>query len=693
MPQVINITDEDIKYAEGILLPEGKTFDDERINFIRNLNTLDLQAVPGSGKTTALLAKLLILERKLPFDDGSGILVLSHTNSAIDEIIEKIQKYCPKLFSYPNFIGTIQSFTDEFLAIPYGHNILNVRIGWIDKEKYEEKLWGNFKKIAWAEEYEKPTTWFYGRHIKRAKEESKTGNKDEKVICNVLTEKEVKSLYYDFTTDTINTSFNHKPILKTNTNLKFIGLKLIIKEVIGSGIISFDYAYSMGKSYIQDIPFIKILLQKRFRYIFVDEMQDMDEHQYNLLESIFYDKGKSISIYQRIGDKNQAIFNSVKVSDIWKDRELVLPLKGSQRLSKPIADVLNYFALYRNESFEIVGLRSGDIKPHILLYNNDTIKDVIPFFSGIVKTYKQNDKLVDIDRYPIKVISWSTEWATQEEKDDLAKIRLVDYHSKFEKNKHKPKPDYDCLKSYLLYFDNRKQTLEPIRKNILNALLKVLRLEEIENEKKRYFTKRFLLAYLNDKDLLESTNNYETLKLHLYNWSIGIIRNKIEVVWSEIKLYVPIFVRIFGKEIDKSKQFISESICQKQEEENIIEKNPNRLQIDNLNIEVSTIHSTKGQTHCATLYLESYYYQDGKGDNAKSYESQRLADQFLGKAISKDVGQHVNESLKMAYVGLSRSTNLLCIAIHEDRFNKHLNNIDKNKWEVKKVEKQSNTPY
>ncbi len=119
MSQVINISDEEIQFAERLLLPAGKTFDNERKAFIRNFNTIDLQAVPGSGKTTALLAKLVILERKLPFDDGSGILVLSHTNAAIDEIKEKIQKHCPKLFSYPNFIGTIQSFVDEFLAIPY----------------------------------------------------------------------------------------------------------------------------------------------------------------------------------------------------------------------------------------------------------------------------------------------------------------------------------------------------------------------------------------------------------------------------------------------------------------------------------------------------------------------------------------------------------------------------------------------
>ena len=99
MPVKINITDNDIAYAESILLPSGKRFDDERKIFIKNFDTVDLQAVPGSGKTTALLAKLLILERYLPFKDGSGILVISHTNSAMDEITNKIGGYCPKLFS------------------------------------------------------------------------------------------------------------------------------------------------------------------------------------------------------------------------------------------------------------------------------------------------------------------------------------------------------------------------------------------------------------------------------------------------------------------------------------------------------------------------------------------------------------------------------------------------------------------
>ncbi|MCC3146066.1 UvrD-helicase domain-containing protein [Halanaerobium sp. Z-7514] len=122
MPVEINITDKDIEYAESILLNEDESFkddNDERISCIKNLETIDLHAVPGSGKTTVLLAKLLILERKLPFKDGSGILVISHTNAAVDEIKNEIEEYCPKLFSYPNFVGTIQSFVNQYLAKPY----------------------------------------------------------------------------------------------------------------------------------------------------------------------------------------------------------------------------------------------------------------------------------------------------------------------------------------------------------------------------------------------------------------------------------------------------------------------------------------------------------------------------------------------------------------------------------------------
>ena len=58
----IEITEDDIRYAEEILFSKTNIFDkEERIPIIENFNkSFDVNACPGSGKTTVLLAKLII---------------------------------------------------------------------------------------------------------------------------------------------------------------------------------------------------------------------------------------------------------------------------------------------------------------------------------------------------------------------------------------------------------------------------------------------------------------------------------------------------------------------------------------------------------------------------------------------------------------------------------------------------------
>jgi DNA helicase II / ATP-dependent DNA helicase PcrA len=105
-----------------------------------------------------------------------------------------------------------------------------------------------------------------------------------------------------------------------------------------------------------------------------------------------------------------------------------------------------------------------------------------------------------------------------------------------------------------------------------------------------------------------------------------------------------------------------------------------------IEVEVTSVHAVKGQTHSATLYLESYFNKDGNGEKAKSYESERLASQFLGEKLQKSTaGERVKQSAKMVYVGFSRPTDLLCVAIHKDRFNKYLRDISIEDWEIKEV--------
>lgn len=657
MPQVINIAQQDIELAEKILLPENCTFNAERINFIQNQNTLDLQAVPGSGKTTVLLAKIIILERKLPFSDGSGILILSHTNAAIEEIKGKL-KNSSSLFSYPNYIGTIQSFVDEFLAIPYYVQKYKAKPSRIDNEIYEEYSRSVFNRMP----KHAGKNWLLKKH------------EPENYFTN---------LKFDIQGNLTNGMGGQIVLSRENSSPAYQQLSSAKERIIKNGVLCFGDAYLLAKMYLNKYPGIVEFLQRRFSFVFVDEMQDMDIHQYELLEKIFYDEGRSSSVFQRIGDRNQSIYNSVEAHDVWQDRDIILPLSESIRLGRVNANVVSNFAVYRDQTFRINGINESALNPHLLIYEDATIENVIPYFADLVKGYKDNGLLTEFNRYPVKVIAWNTEWNTDADRNNTEKVRLVDYYQEYSRVLRKSKIDFKNLKCYLLYYDRNKLTLESIRKNILASFLKILRLENIRYNNERVYTKRLLLEQLKERDV----TSYEEFLLCIYNWSIGIVRGEVAMVLTEIRTYIPTFPLFEGSALVSSQEFLLDESTESATEITHDLFQPNRLRLSGIDIDISSVHAVKGQTHCATLYLESYYKR-GYG----SYESERLRNQFLGlQTISETINSirtsHdlVIQSAKMAFVGFSRPTNLLCVGIHRNRFNTALNEINREEWEILEV--------
>ena len=645
-PEQIKFTDADIAYTESILLPKGNSFDSERRTFIRNLETIDLQAAPGSGKTTVLLAKLLLLEKYLPFPDNSGILVLSHTNSAVDKIERNIQKYCPKIFStYPSFVGTIQTFVDTFLAIPYYSSIYHNRPDRIDSEIYDEKVLNYYAAS--------PDTGFK----------------------NWVDKKSVEYLLkIRFDSD-----WNLIPGMnRTSKDLKLGGgthaYKAIVKMkrlLLEWGYLHFDDAYFLASRYLKIYPDMKEVLQRRFRFVFVDEMQDMDVHQYNLLENIFYSNGKSLSKYQRIGDKNQAIFSGeIKLDRIWSDRDRRLTLKGSHRFSQNIADAVRYFGL---DFLEIQGLnRTTNIKPYILLF--DDPKTVLPKFVDLIKEHNLTDNV-----YPFCALGWRTEH------EDPTCLGIKNYCPTFTKEGAKTKIDFSNLRMYLVCYDNRNNaSLDPIRKNILNSLLKVLRIQDITDNNARCYTKRHLLDYLRQYFPKE----HDELNLNLFEWSFAIRKGNVDTTYHNIQEYIPRFLyNVFGVHNVRlgTQNFLTDTSIPTQfnDASTILCKCLDNIYENNgITVRLSTVHSAKGHTHTATLYMETFYYKDGGGDNAKSYESQRLEAQLKGEKLASTSGVRVRQSARVAYVGLSRPSDLLCLAVHKDRLP---TGFQSNFWEIVRI--------
>ena len=660
----VTISDADIAYAERILLKPGQTFDPQRRAFIQNLDTLDVQAVPGSGKTTALLAKLLILERKLPLDGDKGILVLSHTNVAVDEIRERIGAYCPKLFSYPHFIGTIQSFVDQFLAIPYFVAKFKKKPYRIDNEIYYEAVEKKFRLYLKG---------FSAQETKNAKYYIMANN-----LLNTY------RFYYDNQTIKLQKELNSAEVAisrprrgKNWTDFTqeekdkiYQWMMHFKRDITLDGIFHFDDAYFWANTYLLKFPSVKNLLQKRFRLVFVDEMQDMEQHQYDILEKLFFDGGNSESVFQRIGDLNQAIFSGkVSLNMIWQARLNNLPISGSHRLTPAIAELVDCFALERQAGITITGLRAGAIKPHLIVYQAANIEQVLPVFSQKIVECIANGHIEPNDRNQYKAIGWIKE-------KEQNKTRIADYCNEYSANKTKAKIDYPSLDCYLKLFATNKQTLGTVRKSILNAIAKVLRLEGVADpQTKRPYTGNQFLAHLEYNYSAEARE----LKIKIFQWSIGLIRAQFTNVYDEIKVAIPGILNLFGKTVEHSAAFINTI------EPNILaydiagqNNNDNKVNFHGFDIEVCTVHAAKGQTHTATLYLETFHDRGGGG----SYESQRLSGQFNYTNLNPAAIAIVKQSSKMAYVGFSRPTHLLCVAVQKDRFDAHLSTIDRNKWEV-----------
>ena len=76
----------------------------------------------------------------MPLENGAGICVLSHTNVAIDEIKNRLSAYADRLLSYPNYIGTIQSFVDRFVTMPYLRSISGQNVHVIDGLIYAQHM-------------------------------------------------------------------------------------------------------------------------------------------------------------------------------------------------------------------------------------------------------------------------------------------------------------------------------------------------------------------------------------------------------------------------------------------------------------------------------------------------------------------------------------------------------------------------
>ncbi|WP_292395446.1 UvrD-helicase domain-containing protein [Methanoculleus sp. UBA303] len=628
----IEITESDIAYAEKLLLPAGQSFDGERRAFIRCVESRDVIACPGSGKTTALLAKILILAKKMPFEDDRGICVLTHTNVAIDEIKQQADHAAADaLFRYPNFFGTIQGFVDQFLAMPGYRSEFQKPIVAIDNDRFFselERLYSkDYKLRGWMEHKGGISTlgnyWLHPKTLKVGK------SLDEPI----------SKLGED-----------------TSTYQRINGIR---KEVLERGFLSYNDAYSIALRYLNFVPAIRQAFQDRFCMVFLDEAQDTYEHQFRVLDTLFQpDK----LVLQRIGDPNQAIFGPTTGSNMVWSPKSPLHFSDTQRYGDTISRILSSVRLQDDISLRACQSRNS-YPPQIIAFLPGEEHQVIRAFVELIHSFELSE-----DTY--YAIGWVG-------KDNTAKEKLCipTYFPQFTGFQKSSSKQFSNLISYTAYAIQiaKLECVKCFSEIILQGIAHALNDAGIKTEESnRSYTSHTVKIHWKCQDE-EGYNEFRSQIACSYLQALGSHLDAIEFRDS-IKAALTSIWPING---EKATFLICDMIDFANQPDT---KEPiNQFISDSgIIVNVGTVHSVKGETHAATLYLETDYY--GQTD------AKRLINFLKGKRNPSELGKERHkENLKIAHVAFSRPKYLLAFACQTSSVAGHKKELKDNGWEIRSV--------
>lgn len=663
----IEITDEDIKWLENTLSPYQIKFDEERIAVLKNLESTDIQACPGSGKTTLLVGKLAILAKKWN-SRTQGICVISHTNAARIEIENKLGKSTigQKLLQYPHFVGTIQTFIQEYLSKP---RLLSkgYPIRLVDEDYVIEKRKKALKKLLEKRKIEQTDSRYkqlhkifdYCSHYPNLNSEEKWG----KTKLNDPNNKRITS-----------------------------SICKIIKNSFKDGYFTYDEMFLSANVLIDKYPIVTKYLQYRFPYVFIDEAQDCNETQIKILDRIFPVDAEN-HIRERFGDVNQAIYDSIydekpDAEDLFPQGEY-LRINNSHRFTQKIADLAFPLGLIPDK---MEGSGEGKDTNTIIIFDDASINNVLPTFGEIVlDTFDSEEKqLEDLILFAVGHV--------HKPKDKIPKsapatgVLVMDYFKEYTFLLNIKEPSFEKLCEYVFYALDRfaetkeyNESVNIISKAILNFLGEY-------NTDIKYRHRRNFFQYL--KSLFEDEEIFrEDCKDKYISWLRNILKESElnENIWNNLQNEI---VEILNKFTDSDStgfnsglekilawdKGLKEKIGKKTSQNNVF-KFPENTPL--LNIQVGNIHSVKGQTHDATLVLDTFF---------RTYHFKKILPWLKGSKIGKDEDENINDRLKLHYVAMTRPRHLLCLAINKAQVDKdeeeYKINIEKLKnhgWAIKEI--------
>lgn len=619
------IKDSEIQDVERLLLPDGCHFADDALQVIKHWDSVDVSACPGSGKTTVLLAKLKLLVDRMPLANGAGICVLSHTNVAINEIKKKLAGYTDALTSYPNYVGTIQSFIDQFITMPHIRRTVGRSVQVLDERTYAQHMLHKMKSGSYAIlEYAVKRNYENGgaRYSDRLEHVKDLYIRSDGALCIKNQQKTLASAG------------------KASTQ-QFIELTdHLLKD---EGIIRYQDAFWYANSAIEELSGqYTDLFNRRFQFVYVDEYQDCSNVQRDALGKLF-DPSKCIVTH--IGDPDQAIYNSgADQTEDWCPSEGFLSIASSCRYSQKTADILS--PLRKDKSVINSSLGEQGLNPILLIYDKDTIGNVLAKFVSIL----EEQGLHDPDG-TYKAIGFVG-------KEETVGIKIGSYWEGFDGVKQQ-KSEYkywEIIDEICAQLQRGKlYKVEPLIRKLICRLFHYAGIMDTRTGKE--YTPSSIHTILKEecKDIY-AEHILSLVKLTEYNR---------DFVDAAVHTVIDALLNV-GAQAERSIfNFAPAYFMEKPVTDHKVKADKNVFiePLRGRRIQFDTVHGVKGETHDATLYLET--------ESRKGSDIGRVLCRYgVGQAGSSPLFDY---SRKIVYVGMSRPKKLLCVAIQESTYKKSKN--------------------
>jgi hypothetical protein len=665
---VPQITDEDIEWVCDLMQLDA--LDQPRKAFLAARSTLDVSACPGSGKTTLVIAKLAILARKWPHRT-KGICVLSHTNVAREEIEIRLGSTVvgQRLLRYPHFIDTIHGFVNRFLALP-----------WLNSNGFPSPTVDNDVTTAFRRgTLTKSEYWAIQNFLIK-----KYSSFDLLRICA-----------RDLSFNLCGRAF------PAGTDARSFSLaKKAVQTAAQAGYFCYDEMFIWAHALLEDLPSTASWLRCRFPLVIIDEMQDTFEAQGTILHKVFPRSSHDI-VVQRVGDPNQAIFDDSAgkpdQNDPFPDSNpaFSLDIPNSFRFGPEIAALASPFAVIPvgTDGLNGIGPKTTNSAPTT---GHHTIF-IFPDSStvGVLDAYGRH-VLATFDDNALEYGKVTAIGAVHQDALDV-----TPGHAHFPKTvphywsgytaditRKDPHP-----KTLALYFraaqaavwtgGNLSQGVERIATGLIRLAGLIGDASQLRRKTHRAIADtigtdinkvaiyhRLLKAILIDRILLTEEcwhamqEDILTISYALCSGVTDIANSKDFLVWSEDE---PAVAACIPASSDDAAP-------------NIYRVFDKGRRVD---IQLGSIHSVKGQTHLATMVLDTFWH---------AHSSQCMLPWLLGLKVNlAGAGNRDRTRLLQTYVAMTRPTHLICLAAPRSTFgddqtlSEHLSTLETLGWFVAEI--------